>query len=293
MKRLLSVSFVVFALLFAAGVAATGATFSGTHNGNGLEDSTAASGTIYLPFTTLISVYDQPTPLYPPNGAVLNTLIPTFRWGMPYSNESRRLTACLGYSTNPNSIDCTYARLYEEETQFQVWRNLKPATLYYWRVGYYQDNNEDGMIWSDIWQFKTGSNGVRLPAPTLLSPPDGSTLTRPELTFEGSAIAGSIEYMLSICRDWCYVYFSPVPTFKLERPCTAPFDPVEYSWHIAAKNDFAWGEDSASWDFLFQSVTREQMETNSCPSTWSTATLYETGWVIRTDSNKGSGFPAR
>jgi hypothetical protein len=213
----------------------------------------------YIPLS--LHVPDTPPPPTPPSlvapadGAALDTLIPTFKWTMPPSDEPN-LSFCLAYDTLPNNFSCIYYGGYREDRELQIWSNLEPGTTYYWRVATVREG--DDPIWSDEWQFTTGSDGEILPAPALVSPANGATIGLAEAQFAWNAVAGSVEYQLVTCPEagGCYIWFSTDPSLDL-----APYDAFEpggLEWLVAARNDYAWGADSEWWFLSFEAARAQQ-----------------------------------
>lgn len=198
-----------------------------------------------------------PTLVAPANGAALNTLIPTFEWRMPPAGEDEVLSFCLSFSPDPADTGCQYGGGYHEEDELQVWSNLEPATTYYWRIGIVEDGDYDNIRFSETWQFTTGSGGVILPPPVLLSPADGVSISLSDAIFEWSAVAGSVEYQLLTCEYFggCYIWFTPGTALDLSLEDYA-FVSGDYYWLVAARNDYAWGEGSIERDFTFEESAR-------------------------------------
>ena len=212
-----------------------------------------------------------PTLVAPSNGSSLNTLIPTFRWTMPPAVDGELRDSCLSFGTDPNPVGCDYSGGYREEDTLQIWSNLDPATRYYWRIGIVKDGNYNDISWSDTWQFTTGSNGVILPAPALISPPDASTISMQEAFFEWSSVPGSVEYQLLTCADGqgCYIWFTTDEWIDFS---TEPYTPAlgDSRWYVAARNDYGWGMDSEQWTYYLEdSLAAQTIRPLSAGQGWS------------------------
>jgi hypothetical protein len=211
-----------------------------------------------------------PALLSPADGAVLDTLIPTFSWdtsALPATPEYNSL--CLGFGTNPNPSCHLYINTTERGVrEWLPWDNLAPGTLYYWRVGVLDDGNSNDIHWSEEWSLTTGSDGIILSPPTLLSPPDGSTITLEAAQFEWTAVPGSVEYKASFCQlNACNLRFTSETQLDLSM-FQNYFDAGEYTWHIMARNEYAWSAPSEEWTFIFQPSAVQVEETMASPSYW-------------------------
>ena len=69
--------------------------------------------------------------------------------------------------------------------------NLSNSTTYYWRVK--AGNSEGWSDWSSAWYFTTESSDIP-PAPTLISPPNGSTVPHGDVTLTWQEVPGAYSY---------------------------------------------------------------------------------------------------
>lgn len=130
--------------------------------------------------------------------------------------------------------------------QFRFPWNFQPATTYYWRA--WLLCGEIAGPYSEVWSFTTGSGGTILPAPTLIAPANGSTLPSLSVTLQWSAVDGAVEYLVHWRKagEGGYTYSWVTDTQKEIRwlePQTS------YEWWISARNDYAIGNDSETWQF--------------------------------------------
>jgi hypothetical protein len=89
--------------------------------------------------------------------------------------------------------------------------NLDPATTYYWRV---RDSCRFGNgPFSPVFTFTTGSNGVMLSAPSLITPSNGAT-----------GVGGTVNFAWTDIGD-------------------------TYTGYVRAINSYAYGADSEHWSF--------------------------------------------
>jgi hypothetical protein len=192
-----------------------------------------------------------PMPIYPPDGAVLNTLIPLFEWDN--SNEPGAIELRLEIATT------RYFRTFLGNTLYgygniahtmgsnslltRDWRfneNLEPSTTYYWRVSFLCSKTEGRP--DETREFTTGSGGVILPAPRLISPPDASTISWETVFLEWEAVDGAVEYLIEweeSAKTWYHYRWVSGTQYQIThglKPNTS------YEWRVAARNDYAIGE---------------------------------------------------
>lgn len=188
-----------------------------------------------------------PTLIAPANGSNLNTITPLYQWDSGYNPQVDifRLEVAL----DPGFTDIR-ANLFWWGQQgfgdFRFSRNLDPATTYYWRT-FLMCGDVQGP-YSQVWSFKTGSNGVILPPPALVAPPDGSTTPGIDVTLDWSPVNGSIEYLwrVRMVGDTGYTYGWTTDT---QREINWLDPGLEYEWWVSGRNDYAIGADSQTWQF--------------------------------------------
>lgn len=202
--------------------------------------------TIYLP----VVMYSVSGPVSPANGAVLNTLIPELQF---WWNAEANTSGCLGYDTAPNP-GCYLWFWYDRGLEsYRSWENLAPATKYYWRVGTIVNNDTAHPIWSREWSFTTGSGGIILPAPTLVSPADNVSIPQSSLILTWNPVAGAKEYALWVYSPTEYsnrIYYSTDTSedFRFIIGNTWKKD-IPYQWYVTVRNDYAWSAESARRNF--------------------------------------------
>jgi len=187
------------------------------------------------------------TLISPANGSNLDTLVPLFVWDC---------------GSNPNAIwvqlqvarDAQFAQVVSgggggpPQGVFRIRDsdNFDPATTYYWRTRLLCGDTEGP--YSDVWSFTTGSGGTILPAPTLIAPANGSSVPSTAASLQWSAVSGAVEY--TVCRwevggstHYCYRVNDTQLTISWLSPNTT------YEWGVSARNDYAWGDGSETWQF--------------------------------------------
>jgi len=214
--------------------------------------------TIYLPIATAPTIPEAPTLVAPANGDSLNTLIPTFAWKVALHAEVAQGGSCLTFDTNPDALDGCWASGWVGASGILeeiAWFNFEPDTLYYWRVGHVYDYDYDNIYWSETRSFRTGQAGGAIPAaPILYGPLDGSSTPQNNLFLEWNSVLGALKYSVSVHRpDGSGYGWSEIPDTYLDLRSNSYSDVFSpggpYEWSVAARNDYAWGQDSNVWTF--------------------------------------------
>jgi len=225
--------------------------------------TSAANGTLtpwaYLPFIarqptptpTPISCSTVPTLISPANGSWVDTLIPLFTWDS--GNDPNATWLYLEIWGDPFLMhmveghgcgdDCT--RGINQWRPLRNLDNLDPRSYYFWRV-YLMCDDIQGP-YSEVGWFGTGSGGTILPAPSLRSPANGSTVPGPTVTLRWSSVSGAVEYRAVIEPLGSGRTFYRVVQ-GTESYWWSPYEGV-YEWWATARNDYAWGADSTHWEF--------------------------------------------
>lgn len=190
-----------------------------------------------------------PVLLSPAPGATLSTLIPLFEWDSGNNPNATMLE--LEVFRDPELIDRVYgmrsAGRARGRQSFRINANLAPATTYYWRT-YLMCGDVQGP-YAEVRSFTTGSGGEILPGPTLLAPDSGVTLPGVTVTLRWSQVTGAAAYQVHYTvGDWQH-YGRVLPdteTTLTSPPLTAH---TTYEWWVEARNDYAWGNESAHRQF--------------------------------------------
>lgn len=215
-----------------------------------ITGATPTPATVYLPL--VLKNYGGcsviPELRSPANGSRLNTIAPLFRW---YVEDNPYVTSFYMEVAEDPDFEFPVVGLYASgdvvgEQEFRVTQNLDPATTYYWRARV-ACGELDGP-YSAVWSFTTGSGGTILNAPTLISPTNGSQLTTTVATLRWQAVPGAVEYLVRWRRvgslGYSFMWVSGTQaTLRQLSPNTT------YEWWVAARNEYAIGNSSATWRF--------------------------------------------
>lgn len=198
---------------------------------------------VYLPIVSVPC--PMPTLFTPDEGAQLDTLIPTFNFAVPIAGGVTG--AGLEISANPNFMPVEYSIGYFGGGGEFTWKlnyNLAPATTYYWRAE--TKCGSSSHAYSEVRTFASGSGGVILPAPVLLSPSDGSTTDSTSVTFQWNPVVGAESYQLMYREEGSWWYLVELT----DTQSTRTLQPGKnYIWYVEAVNAYAVGVASEVWDF--------------------------------------------
>jgi subtilisin family serine protease len=218
----------------------TGTTYApGTLSGGTLyywrvvaKNSTGSSSSTTWSFTTQGSAPPAPTLVSPGNGTTGVSLTPALSWSA--SSGATSYDVYLGTSSSPPLAANTAGTTYAPGT-------LSSGTLYYWRV---VAKNSTGSSSSTTWSFTT--QGSAPPAPTLVSPGNGTTgvsLT-PALSWNASSGATSYDVYLGTSSSPPLAANTTGTTYA---PGTLSSGTLYY-WRVVAKNSTG-SSSSTTWSF--------------------------------------------
>ena len=196
-----------------------------------------------------------PTLISPSNGSNPNTLIPTFQWDNGNVSEVTEVNLLVLLHEDDFPYDwvywvTSYNSSFDEE-RYDV-TNLAPATTYYWKV--WLKCGEIESPHSEMWSFTTGSDGIILPAPILLSPADGSEIWSEDLPviLQWSEVTGAEEYKVVLLKwdagIWYRVWWTFVPETEAVIPNLLTQNST-YKWWVQPINNYAIGTPSSEWMF--------------------------------------------
>lgn len=192
-----------------------------------------------------------PVLVYPPDGTETDTLRRYFRWYLdrnPLISEFHLEVATEpSFGALENSLRAIGPRLGEWHFDFSpslLFRpeySFAPGTTYYWRA-YVQCGEERGP-YSAAARFTTGKEGVKLPAPTIVSPNSGAVLTGTSVYIEWTPVPGALEYFVEFSgspdvRRYSYWVTETSSTNGYLQPNAA------YSLTVSAVNEYAYGQNA-------------------------------------------------
>jgi hypothetical protein len=140
-------------------------------------------------------------------------------------------------------------------TPMSAYSMVLPDGVYSWRVRAVDGAGNAG-AWSQSWAFTVDTSApadtTGPPAPTLVAPPDGSTVLTPQVPLDWGPVAdpsGIAGYYVEVSQGGVPVYTADVVGTQTDH-VTAPLGNGTYSWRVRATfgagNAGAW---SATWTF--------------------------------------------
>ncbi|MBN1429887.1 MAG: hypothetical protein JXB07_16075, partial [Anaerolineae bacterium] len=179
-------------------------------------------------FTVNGALPAAPTLLTPPNSSTTSDLTPTFDWeDVPGATHYRIQIADNPDFSSPAADSQPTNSIYTPS-------NTLPNGTYYWHV-----RANDGMgnwgEYSEVWTFTV--NGALPAAPTLLTPPNGSTTSDLTPTFDWEDVPGSAYYRIQV--DDNIDFSSPAADSQPTNSTYTPSNSLPngtYYWHVRAND---------------------------------------------------------
>lgn len=214
---------------------------------------------VYLPaiFNPAPSCDSMPTLISPADESNLDTLIPLIAIDPSGNPQATMFSFRISNDPSFNSWITGFLLASSHPFELRLFENLNPNTTYYWRAWDICDG-VDGPF-TETWSFTTGSGGIILPAPNLIAPANGSTLTSHPVTFEWTSVSGAIDYVLTWSEVGGSSYSIRLTTDT--QTTVSYLDPdTTYEWWVAARNDYAVGTESDIWQFTTPSGASIQFQ---------------------------------
>ena len=171
---------------------------------------------------------------------------------------------CLAIDTGANPTRCEPSASFDVAPEiinhydFLLPNNLAANQGYYWRSVSAPALHFSNAKWSETNSFKAGPQVGYLPAPSLYSPPNYSTVT---LFYPGGAtltwyaVSGAAAYDIEV-RDTVSNTWTSYTSSTNQLNCTNCFQPnKQYMWTVQARDNNAWGYKSGIFLFLYQIIT--------------------------------------
>lgn len=198
----------------------------------------------------VINPPSPPSLISPSNNATNVSLTPTLDW----SDVSGAASYGVQVSPNPSFTPLVVYQSSIGASQYTVPSGqLAPATLYYWRAN--ASNPGGTSSWSGVYTFTTTSGPP--PAPTLISPPNGSTNISITPTLDWSDVSGANSYSIQVSTNSGFsptiVSQSGLGSSQYTVPGGSLSGGNQYFWRVNATNSN--GTSAWSSPFSFTTVT--------------------------------------
>ncbi|TLY32678.1 MAG: hypothetical protein E6K56_02590, partial [Ignavibacteria bacterium] len=185
-----------------------------------------------------------PTPslLSPANGALGQPATLTVSWNASAGASTYRVQV---------STDSLFGtKFLDDSTVAGTSRQVGPlagSTKYFWRVS--AKNASGTSAFSSVWNFTTGI--APPPAPTLVSPANGSTNQPTSLTLNWNPASGAASYRTQIATDplFAALALDDSTNTSTSRPVSSLSNSTVYYWRVNAKNSGGTSAYSAVWKF--------------------------------------------
>jgi len=237
----------------------------------------------------------------PENGVTLNSLIPTLIYDTASDVGCKSANIYLGTVPHSSTFGGWSIVACRCSDKIVSWSNRIPSTTYYWQV----EINGENYGLSDEWSFTTGSNGVILPAPVMISPKNDIYVSG-EVIAEWQPVNGALQFQVNVRKeDGSGI---AMITSDTTANITDWIDPgYHYEWFVQARNSYAWGTESVHEKFntinnFFLSVTPQYQTVSKEAGTksfrvsntgtgtmhWTAAVTSGNSWLSITSGSSGS-----
>jgi hypothetical protein len=210
-------------------------------------NAAAANFTVHLPAVLrgYAGCTTRPTLISPANGSTLSTITPLDVWDDGSNPAATSFRLQIAKDAAFTDLGASLRTGIHGQWQFRFSINLEPSRTYYWRA-YLLCGTLQGP-YSEVWSFTTGSGGTVLPAPVLVAPANGSTVTGTMASLQWSPVPGAVEYLVrwrtpdegGYTYEW--VNATQVTEYFLGG--------TTYEWWVSSRSDYAIGTDSERWQF--------------------------------------------
>jgi len=197
-------------------------------------------------FRTLLTAPVAPVLNAPPNGATDISTIVTVDWNdVPFADNYRIQVSPDSTFQSSNLL----VNLSVTASQYTIQGGtLQNNTVYYWRVN--ATNSVGTGPYSTVWHFRTVISAP-LAAPSLISPPNGVTLSNTTPTLDWNDVFGTTGYKINIAADSLFI--SPIDTNVVNSIMTVPAGRLSggtrYYWRVRGFNVGGFGPWSTFWSF--------------------------------------------
>ncbi len=193
-----------------------------------------------------VSPPPAPTLVSPPNNSTEISITPTMIWNAfsGATNYKIQISTVANFLVIADSATVS-------NTQYIVPpEKLLGGYTYFWRVN--ASNSQGTSAWSSVWSFSTA---LLPPAPTLISPLNGTIGTTITPTLIWSNIPGLLYYRVQISRVPNFTIIidsASITTNQYNVPSGKLFDNITYFWRVNATNAYGSSPWSSIWSFTPQ-----------------------------------------
>ncbi|HYQ86108.1 MAG TPA: S8 family serine peptidase [Bacteroidota bacterium] len=193
-------------------------------------------------FTTVITAPAPPVLSSPANGSVNQSTSPTLQWNPAGGATSYHVQL---------ASDALFASIVlDDSTVAGTSRQVGPLSgisTYFWRVS--AKNSGGTSAYSSVWNFTTGI--APPPAPTLVSPANGSTNQPTSLTLSWNSSPTAASYRVQVATDSLFttLVLDDSTDTTTSRQVSSLSNSTLYYWRVSAKNTGGSSGFSSTWNF--------------------------------------------
>lgn len=190
-----------------------------------------------------------PTLVSPPNGSGTGSMV-TLVWN--------RSTFATDYRLHVALDSMFVSLLIDDSTLVDTTRQIGPlaSATYFWRVS--ARNASGSSAFSSTWRFSVTIPPP--PAPLLLSPQNGATVTGFPILFRWTVVPGATRYWFQLASDSMFTWLIVNDSTIVDTVRIDSMNPGRYYWRVRASGISGWGAYSVGWWFYFSPVSVRPQE---------------------------------
>jgi len=182
--------------------------------------------------------FSAPVLIQPINNSIIQSLSPLFQWDGDYSSDSYNLQ--LSHSSSFTTLLYDINGIIENSF---ILTNLDTSATYFWRVR--AMNNYGTSPWSEIWNFTTFSNKVKL-----ISPLNNSIQQPTDLQLSWQLLSNAIKYHIQIAKNTDFLNTIYENAELSDNYVKIELDlNTQYYWRVRAANNSEVTNWSEVWTF--------------------------------------------